>query len=122
MKFSMLNHLALVMSLILSGQTYALEMLEDESLSDVTGEGVAFLPENFAMVFRGANAATLDVITGQYKETTLTLADRTKDTGYIRYIPVGPLTATATAAGAGKGDLFLYGLAISFASRCPWGG
>ncbi|MDO8416160.1 MAG: hypothetical protein Q7S87_08125 [Agitococcus sp.] len=109
----MLNHLALVMSLILSGQTYALEMLEDESLSDVTGEGVAFLPENFAMVFRGANAATLDVITGQYKETTLTLADRTKDTGYIRYIPVGPLTATATAAGAGKGDLFLYGLAIS---------
>lgn len=114
MKFSMLNHLALVMSLILSGQTYALEMLEDDSLSDVTGEGVAFLPESFAMVFRGANAATLDPGTGKYIDPAASLlTDRSKDTGYIRYIPVGPLTATATAAGAGKGDLFLYGLAVS---------
>ena len=32
MKFPMLNHLALVISLILSGQTYALEMLEDINL------------------------------------------------------------------------------------------
>ena len=107
MKLPMLNHLALVISLILSGQTYALEMLEDDSLSDVTGEGVAFLPENFAMVFRGENAATLDPGTGKYLDPIASLLmERTKDTGYIRYIPVGPLTATATAAGAGRATCF----------------
>ncbi len=30
---------------------YALEALEDDSLSQVTGEGVAYLPENFKIVF-----------------------------------------------------------------------
>lgn len=62
------------------------------------------MPENFAMVFRGENAGN---------ETVANIAaDRTKDTGYIRYIPVGPLSSSAPVT-AGKADLFLYGRFIS---------
>ena len=63
------------------------------------------LPENFRMVFQGANDNTTQQLTDY--------TNRAKDTGYIRYIPVGPLTAEATASGAQKADMFLYGLAIS---------
>lgn len=92
----------------------ALESLDDDTMSGVTGEGIAFLPENFAMVMRGTNTATLDATSGLYLENINNiLTDRTKDTGYIRYIPVGALTPAASAAGAGKGDIFLYGLALS---------
>ena len=141
MKFPMLNHLALVISLILSGQTYALEMLEEEALSDVTGEGIAFLPEDTALLFRGAGTTTnasglmTDAI-GRTTETVAAILDpttgRNNDTGYIRFIPVGPLTTAATdisinggtglpnniyGATTGKADLFLYGLAISKGNR-----
>ncbi|MFW2160198.1 hypothetical protein ACG93T_02185 [Acinetobacter beijerinckii] len=96
--------LASLIGLFLNQSVFALEEISDESLSETTGEGIAFLPENFAMVFRGENAGN---------ETVANIvADRTKDTGYIRYIPVGPLSSSAPAT-AGKADLFLYGLSIS---------
>ncbi len=94
--------LATVIGLCLSQSCFALQELTDDKLSDTTGEGIALLPENAAMIFRDANAPS--------DQTYLT--DRSLDTGYIRYIPVGPMSATAPAT-AGKADLYLYGLAIS---------
>lgn len=46
--------LASLLGLGLSQSCFALEALTDESLSEATGEGVAFLPENFKMVFQKA--------------------------------------------------------------------
>lgn len=83
-----------------------LEKLDDDALADSTGEGIAFLPENAVLLLRGAGAGTTESI------TTL-LTDRSNDTGYINYIPVGPLTNAAATSGAGKADVYLYGLAIS---------
>lgn len=101
-------------------------MLEDESLSDVTGEGVAFLPENFYMVAKGADN-TVDAGTGLVLDENV-LTNRAKDTGYIRFIPVGPLTfdaqdtnkdgfINASDQPVGKADVFTYGLAISQSSK-----
>lgn len=42
---------ALAIFLISSNYSYALEALEDASLSDITGEGIAYLPENIKIVF-----------------------------------------------------------------------
>ncbi len=96
--------LASIVGLSLSQSCFALEALSDDSLSDTTGEGIALLPQDAYMVFRGAGA----------NETAANvLADRSKDTGYIHMIPVGPLTPEATAKGAGKADLYVYGLALS---------
>ncbi|MFW2148871.1 hypothetical protein ACK2M2_12175 [Acinetobacter sp. TY1] len=96
--------LASFIGLCLSQSCFALETLSDESLSDTTGEGIALLPTDAYMVFReaGANESATNVLT-----------DRTKDTGYIHYIPVGPLSSEAKASGAGKADLYMYGLALS---------
>ena len=96
--------LASFIGLCLSQSCFALEALSDESLGETTGEGIALLPKDAYMVFRGAgpSEAVADV-----------LSDRTKDTGYIHYIPVGPLSNEAKASGAGKADLYLYGLGIS---------
>ena len=104
--------LASLIGLCLSQSIFALENLEqldDAALSQATGEGIAMLPENFRMVFQGANDNTTQQLTDY--------TNRAKDTGYIRYIPVGPLTAEATASGAQKADMFLYGLAISRADN-----
>lgn len=90
----------------MSTSGFALEALNDEGLAESTGEGIALLPENFRMVFQGAN----DTVT-----QNTDYANRGKDTGYIRVIPVGPLTTEATNSGAQKADIFLYGLAISHA-------
>lgn len=57
--------LALAISAVASS-SYALEAISDEEMSDTTGEGLAFLPENFSIVF-DPNA-------------------------YINLIPVGPVT------------------------------
>ena len=95
----------------------SLEKLDDEMLAEATGEGVAFLPENFSMRMNGADAANSGV--GTY------------DTGYVRFIPVGPLKGK-NAAGADytyntsggevydqsgkviqKADIYLYGLNLS---------
>lgn len=105
--------LSLSISLLFVPYAYALQPINDDDLAAATGEGIAFLPENFSLLFQGANAAN---------PTAADLADRTKDTGYIRLIPVGPLTADATSnpvygSVTGKGDLYLYGLAISQSTR-----
>ena len=100
--------LASLIGLCLSQSIFALENLEpldDSALADTTGEGIAMLPEDFRMVFQGANDNTTEQLTDY--------TNRGKDTGYIRFIPVVPLTAEATAKRAQKADLFLYGLAIS---------
>ncbi len=92
-----------------ASSVYALQEIDDEYLGEATAEGIAFLPTNASFVFRGA---------GPNESVATLLSDRTKDTGMIRYIPVGPLTTTATSdpiygTSTGKGDLFLYGLAVS---------
>ena len=104
--------LATLIGLCLNQSVFALQELSDDGLSETTGEGIALLPQDTYMIFRGAgpNEATplagADGIAGNTD-------DRLNDSGYIRYIPVGPLTPEASAAGAGKADLFLYGLAVS---------
>lgn len=107
--------LASFIGLCISSSCFALEAMSDEKLSDTTGEGIALLPQDAYMVFRGAGP----------NETKATLfSDRTKDTGYIHYIPVGPLTQTTQDTNkdnlvntsdhsVGKADLYLYGLALS---------
>lgn len=99
--------LAFLVGSLLGQSVFALEALSDDSLADTTGEGIAFLPENFKMVFQQAN----DGLTTT--QNVANLADRSKDTGFIRMIPVGPLSNTAIASGAKKADIFLYGLALS---------
>ncbi|AWL28248.1 hypothetical protein DJ533_06485 [Acinetobacter defluvii] len=97
--------LASLLGLSLSQTCFALEALTDENLSESTGEGIAFLPENFKMVFQKAEDSVAD--------PKASWGDRTKDTGLIRIIPVGPLTSVAANAGAKKADIFIYGLALS---------
>ena len=99
--------LATLMGLCVSHSCFALEALDDESLSQQTGEGTAFLAENFKMVFQKAEDG-LSTATNQAR-----MADRTYDTGLIRIVPVGPLSSTATSSGAKKADAYLYGLALS---------
>ena len=87
--------------------SFALEALSDQALSNSTGEGIAILPENFKMVFQTAE----DGLTAAQNQSRL--VNRNYDTGFIRFIPVGPLSETAKTAGAKKADVFLYGLALS---------
>jgi hypothetical protein len=107
--------LASLIGLFISQSSFALEELSDAGLSETTGEGIAILPQNTYMVFRGA---------GVNETTNQILTDRTKDTGYINYVPVGPLSMTAADTNkngsidsgdraVGKADIFLYGLALS---------
>lgn len=51
MKLPTLNQIALAVSLMFACQVQALELLDDELLSDTTGEGIAILPENFSISF-----------------------------------------------------------------------
>lgn len=99
--------LASTLAIAMTQTCFALEALSDQSLSEATGEGIAILPQNFKAVFQQAQ----DSLTNA--QNTATMADRLRDTGFVRIIPVGPLSATATAAGAKKADVFLYGLALS---------
>ena len=46
-----LKPLFLLFTLFSSCAVYALEALEDETMSETTGEGIAFLPENFSIKF-----------------------------------------------------------------------
>ncbi|MDP9804880.1 hypothetical protein [Acinetobacter calcoaceticus] len=107
--------LASLIGLLLSQYSFALEELSDAGLSETTGEGIAILPQNAFMVFRGA---------GPNESVNQIITDRSKDTGYINYVPVGPLSvAAADTSGngsvgpedraVGKADIFLYGLALS---------
>lgn len=98
-------------------QASGLESLDDGEMADVNGAGIAFLPEQVLMALQTPG-------TGFPGSTTADITNRANDTGYIRYIPVGPLsdaslTTTnnplcwATLCTVGKADLFLYGLALS---------
>ncbi|MCY3230609.1 hypothetical protein ECE07_21015, partial [Acinetobacter pittii] len=103
--------LVALIGLCISQSSFALEELSDAGLSETTGEGIAILPQNTHMVLRGA---------GANETTNQILTDRTKDTGYINYVPVGPLSMTAADTNkngtidsgdraVGKADIFLYG-------------
>jgi len=107
--------LASLIGLLLSQSSFALEELSDAGLSETTGEGIAILPQNAFMVFRGA---------GPNESVNQIITDRSKDTGYINYVPVGPLSVSAADTSGngsvgpedraiGKADIFLYGLALS---------
>lgn len=77
--------------------TFALEKLDDATLADATGEGIAILPEDFSLRFNGSNdsgAGTLGA-------------------GYIHLIPVGPLSATQESKNFQKSDIYLYGLSLA---------
>ena len=50
MRFST-DRFVLLICLMASCHSYALEILEDESLSDTSGEGISLLPENFNITF-----------------------------------------------------------------------
>lgn len=84
--------LIVAMSAAMSSQALALEAISDEELSDSTGEGIAFLPENFKLVMEDS------------------------DTSYINLIPRGP---TRDPDGAGplvapnRADLYIRSLAIT---------
>jgi hypothetical protein len=121
-----LKPLCLLITLFSSGAIYALEALEDDMMSETTGEGIAFLPEDFSMVMRGADN-TVDAGTGFVLDTDVT-TNRAKDTGYVRFIPVGPLTfeaqdtnkdlvINASDLPVGKADIFVYGTAISQSNK-----
>ncbi|OBY73655.1 hypothetical protein [Acinetobacter gyllenbergii] len=106
--------LASLIGLCVSQSAFALQEISDEGLSQTIGEGIALLPQNTYMIFQGEKATT----------TSADLLNRQLDTGYINYVPVGPLSLTATDTNksggvdagdraVGKADLFLYGLAVS---------
>ena len=101
-----------LMTLCVSPMSFALQPLSDETLSSTTGEGIALVPQDAYFVFQGENSTAND------------LTDRSKDTGYIHVIPVGPLTNAALDTNkdnvvdakdhsVGKADLFVYGLGLS---------
>lgn len=105
--------LATLISLCISRYAFALQEISDDVLSQTTGEGVAILPTDFSFVLRGDKTGN---------EASLT--DRSKDTGYIHYIPIGGLTSivqdtnkdglvNSSDHSVGKADLYLYGLALS---------
>ena len=109
-----LSTLALSVGMALvSTSGFALEALNDEGLAEATGEGVAILPQDFSLIMQGAN---------NVNPTQADLNDRLKDTGYIRLIPVGPLTTASTnnatyGTTTGKADIYLYGMAISQSNK-----
>lgn len=79
---------------------FALQPLDDSSLTKVTGEGIAFTLNDFSMQYNGANDNA--------------------GTGYTRIIPVGPLSPMIDTYNTnnpttkiGKADIWLYGLSIS---------
>ena len=112
--------LSVILGVLMAPSIFALEVLSDQSLANTTGEGIAILPENFKMVFQGANDASTS---SSYNNPSIGYADASKyDTGFIRLIPTGEnysnLTISSTAAKerSTKGDVFIYGLALSKAN------
>lgn len=106
MKFP-LKPLCLAIAIINAQLAFALESLDDEAMSQTTGEGVALLPENYSFMMNGENP--LAATAGDYSDNG---GRGTYGTGYMRFIPVGPLTATATGKGYQKADIWLYGLSL----------
>lgn len=103
LKYNMLSQLMVALC-IFNMPAYALQVLDDDSMSDTTGEGIAFTVSDFNMQFNGEDDSG---------------AGNT-GTGYFRFIPVGALSAEAQAYNTanptkkiGKGDIYLYGASIS---------
>ncbi len=99
--------LCLAIAIVNMQSAFALESLDDETMSQTTGEGVALLPENYSFMMNGENP--LAATAGDYSDNG---GRGTYGTGYMRFIPVGPLTATATGKGYQKADVWLYGLSL----------
>ncbi|MGE8540095.1 hypothetical protein [Acinetobacter sp. ANC 3813] len=110
----------IAVSMFMAQSAYALQDLSDSVLSETTGEGLALLPENFKMVFQGAN----DLSTGSSYNRALAGTDAVNaeqyDTGFIRIIPVGEnyakyagISNADLGARRTKADIFIYGLALS---------
>lgn len=76
-----------------------LELLDDEMLAESTGEGIGFLPENFSVRMNGID--------------NINNGEGTYGAGYIRIIPVGPLSTAATAKNYQKADMWLYGVSLA---------
>lgn len=104
MKLPILKTLCVAIAVANMQSVFALEALDDDALGETTGEGIALLPENFSISMNGANPTT-----GLYTDNS---GAGTYGTGYARFIPVGPLTATATAKGYQKADGWLYGVSL----------
>ena len=96
--------LASLISLCVSQSIFALQEISDDALSETTGEGIALLPENFSFRFNGA-------------DNNANNGAGTYGAGSIRLIPVGPLSAAATAKGYKKADAWLYGLSLSQSNK-----
>lgn len=92
-----LSAICVAIYLASSTNAFALEKLNEDDLAASTGEGIALLPQEFSMRFNGADDDGVGTL----------------DTGYVRLIPVGPVSATAQADGFEKADVYLYGLSIS---------
>lgn len=99
MKLPLLKKLCLAIAIVNIQSAFALESLDDETMSETTGEGIALLPENYSFSMNGADTANSGA--GTY------------GAGYMRFIPVGPLTATATGKGYQKADVYLYGMSLA---------
>ncbi|HMY28467.1 MAG TPA: hypothetical protein PLY05_06495 [Agitococcus sp.] len=99
-----LKTLCLAIAIVNMQSAFALESLDDETMSETTGEGIALLPENYSFMMNGANPST-----GLYTDNS---GAGTYGTGYMRFIPVGPLTTTATNNGYQKADAWLYGVTL----------
>lgn len=104
MKMPILKTLCVAIAIANMQSVFALEALDDDSMSETTGEGIALLPENYSVSMNGANPTT-----GLYTDNG---GRGTYGTGYVRFIPVGPLTAAATAKGYQKADVWLYGVSL----------
>lgn len=100
-----LKTLCLAIAIVNMQSAFALESLDDETMSETTGEGIALLPENYSFMMNGANPST-----GLYTDNS---GAGTYGTGYMRFIPVGPLTSTATNNDYQKADIWLYGLSLA---------
>lgn len=90
MKLPTISQLTLAISLVFASQVQALELLDDESLGQSTGAGVALLPENFKIVF--------------------------DDTAYVRTLPStsDPRLLSGQLVPFGKkAELIWYGLAFA---------
>lgn len=83
----------------LSQSAFALQEISDDGLSETTGEGIAILPQDFSFRLNGADTAN----SGQ----------GTYGAGYIRFIPVGPLSPAQESKGYQKADMYLYGLSLA---------
>lgn len=91
--------LATLIGLCLSQSVFALQEISDDGLSETTGEGIAILPQDFSFRLNGADTAN----SGQ----------GTYGAGYIRFIPVGPLSSAQESKGYQKADMYLYGLSLA---------